>query len=64
VPQHEKVDLPASVAASLGGGRLTDLPEDVRTQISYDRKVGRYLAAGEMFWVSADMVGLAFGCRQ
>lgn len=56
---HEKVDVPASVAAELSGGRLADLPEDVRTQISYDRKVGRNLAAGEMFWVSTDMVALA-----
>lgn len=56
---YEKVDLPASVAAALGGGKLTGLPEDVRVQISYDRKVARNLAAGEMFWVSADMVALA-----
>jgi hypothetical protein len=56
---REKVDVPASVAAAFGGGTLADLPEDVRTQISYDRKVARNLAAGEMFWVSADMVSLA-----
>jgi hypothetical protein len=55
---REKVDVPASFALSLGG-RLEDLPEDVRTQISYDRKVARNLAAGDMFWVSADMVALA-----
>lgn len=55
---YEKVDLPLSTAAALGS-KLGDLPEDIRTQISYDRKVARNLAAGEMFWVSADMVALA-----
>jgi hypothetical protein len=55
---REKVDVPVSFAHSLGG-RMEELPEDVRTQISYDRKVARNLAAGEMFWVSADMVALA-----
>lgn len=56
---YEKVELPASVAASFGRARLTELPDEVRTQIAYDRKVARNLAAGELFWVSADMVALA-----
>lgn len=56
---REKVDVPVSVAAAFGGGKLSDLPHDVRTQISYDRKVARNLTTGEMFWVSADMVSLA-----
>ncbi|WP_422759203.1 hypothetical protein [Paenarthrobacter sp. C1] len=55
---HEKVDVPASFALSLGG-KLENLPDDIRTQISYDRKVARNLATGEMFWVSSDMVALA-----
>ncbi|ACL42212.1 conserved hypothetical protein (plasmid) [Pseudarthrobacter chlorophenolicus A6] len=58
VLMHEKVNVPTSFALSLGG-KPENLPEDVRTQISYDRKVARKLAAGEMFWVSADMVSLA-----
>lgn len=56
---HEKVDLPASVAASFGRDRMADLSDEVRTQIAYDRKVGRNISAGELFWVSADMVALA-----
>lgn len=43
---HEKVDVPASFALSLGG-KLENLPDDIRTQISYDRKVARNLATGK-----------------
>lgn len=56
---HEKVTVPLAYLAASGRARPEDLPEEVRGQLAYDRKVARNLAAGEMFWVSADMTTLA-----
>ena len=56
---HEKVSVPLAYLAAAGQTRPQDMPEDVRGQLVYDRKVARNLAAGELFWVSADMTTLA-----
>lgn len=59
-----KLEVPARFAGALSGkdlppGFTTASLDEARTRIHYDRLIASRIGAGEMFWVSPDMTGLA-----